>query len=305
MPPPPPPPPPPGPPPGRPPPPPPPTTPGGNSTVSAGSDSPRHGRQERAQRPVKEKPTVASLAGVVHGEDGALMERWDPNLPRPPSAVREIEGGNDGAIAHDIKCCVFNANTREGSTLVRMLSAKGFNVVAVVRIYTSSAAKQLIKLKRVTVKVADVNNSEELLKAAEGCQRAFVLTKYWEKFDSKMEEQMATTILETASKANMGQLVLVNFEDAKDLKARGRKSQIIPDENGIVFPKFHGMKRIFKKAESLGNVQIVNMLTSYFDGEVTDKDGQKYKRSLVMLRTAKGKLIVEPNYEKDDEEPRD
>lgn len=215
-------------------------------------------------------------------EDGTLKEEWDPYLPRPPS-LKKIEV-DDSADAEQV--AVFNANTHEGFTMVKVLAEKGLRVVAAVRVFTSKNSKQLLKIKHVTVKVADLSDEESLLKVAEGCTRAFVVTKYWEKFDSSLEEQMATNVLRSCAKVQppIHTLVLSTFEDTKDLIARGRKSQLVPTVDGRIFPRFEGMARIDQMAKDW-NIQLTHMMTSYLD-----EDDQK--KSLIILRGPNGRLVV-------------
>jgi hypothetical protein len=141
------------------------------------------------------------------------------------------------------------------------------------------------------VKVADWNDEQSLLKVAEGCSRAFLVTKYWEKFDSKIEEQMAINILKACADVNppIKHLVLATFEDTKELKMRGRKSQLIPTKDGRIFPRFDGKKNIDKLAKEFG-VQMTHMMTSYLD-----EDDQK--KSLILIRGDTGRIVVQPYFQ--------
>jgi hypothetical protein len=221
------------------------------------------------------------------GADGTLTQEWDPFLPRPPS-MREIKSEVDPDAE---QVAVFNANTQEGSTMVRVLSEKGLKVVAAVRVFTSKNTKQLIKLKGVTVKVADWSDEQSLLKVAEGCSRAFLVTKFWERFDSKLEEQMAVNILRACAsvKPAIEHLVLATFEDTAELKLRGRKSQLMPTQDGRIFPRFGGMEAIDSMAKQWG-VQITHMMTSYLDEE-------DQKKSLILIRGENNRIIVQPFFQ--------
>lgn len=219
---------------------------------------------------------------LAAGDDGALTEVWDPYLPRPPS-MRELKADVDPNAE---QVAVFNANTQEGSTMVRVLSEKGLRVVAAVRVFTSKNTKALIKLKGVTVKVADTNDKKSLLKVAEGCTRAFLVTKFWEKFDSRMEEQMATNILVACAEMNIKHMVLATFEDTAVLKLKGKKSQLVPTKDGRIFPRFDGMASIDATAKENG-VQMTHMMTSYLD----EPD---QKRSVILIRGENGRIVVQP-----------
>lgn len=230
---------------------------------------------------------MGGLGAFATGTDGTLTEEWDPYLPRPPS-MRNLNP-EDIVDENAEQVAVFNANTHEGSTMVRVLSEKGLRVVAAVRVFTSRNTKSLIKLKGVTVKVADWSDEASLLKVAAGCSRAFLVTKYWQKFDSKIEEEMAVTILRACAHATppIRHLVLSTFEDTKELKSRGLKSQLVPTSEGKIYPRFEGMNTIDKQAKEW-KVQITHMMTSYLD-----EDDQK--KSLILIRGDTGRIIVQPN----------
>lgn len=243
----------------------------------------------RAKTP-QGKSEDRGLFGLGTGDDGTLRETWDPYLPKPPS-MREIKADVDPDAE---QVAVFNANTQEGSTMVRVLSEKGLKVIAAVRVFTSKNTKALIKLKGVTVKVADTSDMNSLLKVAEGCSRAFLVTKFWEKFESRMEENMATNILTACADMGMKHLVLATFEDIATLKLRGKKSQLVPTKDGRIFPRFDGMAGIDAFAKERG-VQITHMMTSYFDEP-------EQKRSLILIRGENGRIIVQP-FVQDKEQP--
>jgi hypothetical protein len=244
----------------------------------------------KSVKSVKSSPAKGAMAGIgafATGQDGTLTEEWDTYLPRPPSMRQLTEDVDESAE----QVAVFNANTHEGSTMVRVLSEKGLRVVAAVRVFTSRNTKALIKLKGVTVKVADWSDEKSLLKVAEGCSRAFLVTKYWEKFDSKIEEQMAVNILRACAEVSppIKHLVLSTFEDTKELKLRNRKSQLVPTRDGRIFPRFDGMNNIDQMAKKWG-VQITHMITSYLD-----EDDQK--KSLILIRGDTGRIIVQPYFQ--------
>ena len=224
---------------------------------------------------------------LATGDDGALHQEWDSFLPRPPSMRKIVSDINPNAE----QVAVFNANTQEGSTMVRVLSEKGLKVIAAVRVFTSKNTKGLIKLKGVTVKVADTNDEQSLLKVAEGCSRAFLVTKFWEKFDSKLEEQMATNILKACASVSppISHMVLATFEDTAALRLRGRKSQLVPTRDGRIFPTFNGMASFDAMAKEWG-VQITHMMTSYLDEE-------EQKKSLILLRGENNRIVVQPYFQ--------
>lgn len=225
---------------------------------------------------------VASASGTFQGQ------HWPSHLPRPPSRKNLMSSENDAQSSSSNlpTVVVFNANTHEGSSMVRVLSEKGMRVIAVVRVFTSKNAKNLIKFKNVVVKVADLNNREAVLQAATGCQSAFLVTKYWERFESPVEEAMAKVVLSASAEAGISRLVLATFEDTRELRMRNRKSQLIPTADGRIFPKFDGMNAIDAMGKKV-NVSITHMFTSYLDEE-------NCKKSLILIRGENGKIICQP-----------
>lgn len=185
-------------------------------------------------------------------------------------------------------CVVFNANTTEGVTMVRVLAEKGWRVVAVVRVFAGAKVKQLIRLQRVVVKVADWSDRKSIMKAAQGCTRAFLVTRYWERFDTPLEQTMATTILEAAAYVGVKTFVKTTFEDTMKLQKRGERSQIEPDPYGRIYPQFDGMQDYDQLARDFG-INLSHMLTSYLNVEGA-------RKTLVLIRNPKGRVIVKPWY---------
>jgi hypothetical protein len=226
--------------------------------------------------------------GSTGGPGGTFQEHWPSHLPRPPSRKNLLadDSGTGSGASNIPQVIVFNANTQEGSSMVRVLSEKGLRVVAVIRVFTSKNAKSLIKLKGVTVRVADLNNIDAVIGAAKDCQQAFLVTKYWERFESHIEEGMAKVVLDGCSQVGVKRLVLATFEDTRELRLRGVKSQIRPTADGRIFPSFEAMDSIHAMAKHCG-VQITHMLTSYLD----EADS---KKSLILIRGEDGKIISQP-----------
>jgi hypothetical protein len=244
-----------------------------------------------AQSPEQQQPTVAATAKSAStanssntewnaGAGGDIKEYWPSHLPRPPSQKKLMETNTSSA-----RVIVFNANTHEGSSLVRVLSDRGLHVNAVVRVYTSKNAKRLTKLRGVTVKVADLNNAEAVQTAAQGCQQAFLVTKYWERFENWIEEGMARTVVQASADVGIQRIVLATFEDTQDLRKSGRKSQIMPTQDGLIYPSFEGMEAINILAKKLG-MQMTHMFTSYLDDETS-------KRSMILIRADDGKIVCQ------------
>ena len=114
-------------------------------------------------------------------------------------------------------------------------------------------------------------------------------SKYWEKFDSKIEEQMAINILRACAEVDppIKHLVLSTFEDTKELQLRKRKSQLVPTSDGKIYPRFDGMLKIDKMAKEW-KVQITHMMTSYLDED-------EQKKSLILIRGDTGRIVVQPH----------
>lgn len=266
---------------------------------------------ENPSSPTPTSPSKKAKAGIARGAEATIKIQWnqlqrgsdagelkltyDETLPRPPSKRvlkidadgaeedQEVDDENTGDLE---RVAVFNANTPEGSSMVRVLCQRKCHVVAIVRVFTSRTTKALLKLPRVQVKVADWTDKEDLIKAAEGASRAFLVTKYWERFDTPIEEKMCYLILEACVEVGVKHLVLNSYEDAEDLMFRSKKSQLVPTPDGKVYPQFVGMKKFKKEARAMG-VQLTHMVTSYYDKE---NDGTKKALNLIMGEN--GKLIV-------------
>eukprot|EP00543_Licmophora_paradoxa_P014203 CAMPEP_0202463966 /NCGR_PEP_ID=MMETSP1360-20130828/60157_1 /ASSEMBLY_ACC=CAM_ASM_000848 /TAXON_ID=515479 /ORGANISM="Licmophora paradoxa, Strain CCMP2313" /LENGTH=224 /DNA_ID=CAMNT_0049087061 /DNA_START=111 /DNA_END=785 /DNA_ORIENTATION=+ len=203
---------------------------------------------------------------------------------------------NDSGVSNDEKefveddlevVAVFNANSPDGKSMVKALSEGGSNVVAIVRVFTSKHTQSLLNLPRVTVRVADSLDENDVQKALQGVQRAFLCLKYWEKFESEYEESQAYMVLRACATNGVKRVVFSTFEDTKQLRQQNRKSQIVPDANRKVHPKFEGMKDVKKEAKKMG-VDLTHMITSFLDKETS-------KGSLCLLVGSNGKLIVKPN----------
>ena len=192
---------------------------------------------------------------------GVISPALAKHLPSPPS----MRVADDEYFKNDEVVAVFNANTVEGGSMVRALARSGCQVVAIVRVFTSRNTKALLKLgKNVVVKVADSHDEAALAKAVEGADRAFLVTKYWERFDTNLEERQAYIIVNACASKNVQHLVLSSSEDTKELITKGLKSQIVPRRDGTIKPEFAGMKLLRKLAKAR-NVQLTHMITSYID----------------------------------------
>jgi hypothetical protein len=232
----------------------------------------------------------SSVADSGGSGGGSFREHWPEHLPQPPSQrklnAEELSAAESSKNPNMPKVIVFNANTHEGSSMVRVLSEKGLHVVAIVRIVTSRNTKNLMKLRNVEIKVADLNNKDTVMMAAKGCSQAFLLTKYWERFENPIEEQMAQVVLAASATVGIKRLVLATFEDTHELRTRGRKSQLMPTPEGKIYPNFEPMNSINTAAKKLG-VQVSHMFTSFLD----ESDS---KKSLILIRGENGKILSQP-----------
>lgn len=269
-----------------------PASPQKNTTPSSSTGTEEEEEAEEAQ-PSPSKPFVRTQvprnASLQWHEGPQTSSRTipkpEPNklLPSPPSMRQSDTRRNDEVVA------VFNANTSEGKSMVRALAKSGSQVVAIVRVFTSRNTKSLLKLgKNVVVKVADSHDEAALAKAVEGAHRAFLVTTYWERFDSALEEKQAYIVLNACASQNVHHLVLSSFEDTRLLREKGLKSQIVPRRDGTITPKFEGMQALKEAAEKL-NVQLTHMITSYVDQENS-------KKSLCLIVGENGNLLVNSHF---------
>jgi hypothetical protein len=195
---------------------------------------------------------------------------------------------DDDLVAGDKEIvAVFNSNTPDGSSVVRALSKSGVTVVAIVRVFTSKNTKALLQIPNVTVKVADTLDAEAVENALKGVHRAFLCLGKWESYESRIEQEQATLILQSCAAVKVPHLVFSTFEDTAQLRKKGEKSQIVPDAQGRIRPKFKEMKELNREARNKG-VQLTHMITSYLDQETS-------KKSLCLIMGENGRLIVQPH----------
>lgn len=262
---------------------------------------------------------------VASATNGTFQgQHWPSHLPKPPSRKNLLANPNNkddpgGSTTTSSSTAaangnnqtaptviVFNANTPEGSSMVRVLSEKKMNVIAVVRVFTSKTTKHLIKLPNVTVKVADLNNHDAVVQAAQNCQSAFLITKYWERFESPMEEHMAKNVLSAAAQTGtIRRFVLATFEDTLTLRSTHRKSQLIPTVDGRIYPSFDGMTSINEMGKQL-NIAMTHMFTSYLDetksvnhpdhhhdsNNNNNNTSSGTKKSIILIRSAENNKII-------------
>lgn len=209
----------------------------------------------------------------------------DRDLPAPPS-MRQVPAQESTTADKAPKetVAVFNSNTAGGKSMVRALSKSGCDVVAIVRVFTSKNTNHFLKLANVSVKVADLQDEAAVVRALVGVNRAFLCLKSWEKFESRLEEEQAQLVLRACETSRVPHLVFSTFEDTKKLRDSGDKSQIVPNQDGLVKPDFSAMKAIKKEAKTR-KVQLTHMITSYLDQEQS-------KKSLCLLVGENGRLII-------------
>jgi NmrA-like family len=270
--------------------------------------------QKARQRSMANQSTTEwNVASTTNGTFQG--QHWPSHLPKPPSRKNVFTNAENNdtttttansqqqqpSQSQRPTVIVFNANTPEGSSMVRVLSEKKMNVVAVVRVFTSKTTKHLIQLPNVTVKVADLNNHDAVVQAAQHCQSAFLITKYWERFESPIEEHMAKNVLSAAAQTGtIRRFVLATFEDTLTLRHTGRKSQLIPTVDGRIYPSFHGMSSINAMGQQL-QISITHMFTSYLDesklpanpsSDKSSNRGEATKKSIILIRSAENNKII-------------
>jgi len=240
-----------------------------------------------AEKPTKHPPAPssgASLWALQANSKGEVYGSWPRHLPRPPS-MKQMAAEDEMDDPSIPTYAVFNANTDEGAAMVRVLSERGIRVVAVFRVFVGKRAQELVQLKRVVVKAVDHDDVEALQQAAEGCQKAFLVTRYWQRFENKSEERIATTILQAAALAGVPSFTMVTFDDSLEVEQQNNLSQLVPNTTGEKLPIFGGMYGVHIKAQQLG-IKLSHMYTSYHD-----LDG--VKTSVTVIRNPKG-LVVAP-----------
>lgn len=252
------------------------------TTQQRGDDEPEHeavAKEASNARPSPQKRGILSKPSDIQWharKDGNIIVP-KRNIPNGPSMIQPERARE--------KVAVFNANTPEGNSMIRALTKSGCDVVAIVRVYTSKNTKALLKLPHVEVKIADSQNQAELTRGCQGVRRAFLCTTFWECFGSTLEEKRATFIVNACAENMVHHLVFSSFEDTKTLKKSKLKSQIKPDQHGIIWPQFKGMRDIKRYARKQ-KVMLTHMLTSYIDQE-------KSKKSLCLIVGGNGTLIVQ------------
>ena len=138
-------------------------------------------------------------------------------------------------------------------------------MVAIVRVITSPRSRTLLHLPNVTVVVADSRHDKEAIALAiKDCDRVFLVTKFWTKFDGFLEESQVRTVFGACRTAGVHHVVFSTFEDMRNLRERGTKSQIISKDGGKIDPDFKEMEEILDYGASLGIV-VTHMMTSYLD----------------------------------------
>lgn len=192
----------------------------------------------------------------------------------------------DSPKVYQKRLAVFNANSREGSSIVRSLAKDENNfVTAFVRVITSRFIRPLLNMKNVRVLIADtMNDIDAICEAMEGHTRAFFVTKYFEKFDG-MEEIQIQTIFNACAKQKIYDVVFSTFEDCRALSNRKEKSQILMDANGEINPKFEGQKKLLQYGKKK-DIIVTHMITSYLDQEKSQKS------ICVMRRGTRGNVVI-------------
>jgi len=202
-------------------------------------------------------------------------------IPAPSQAIQAKSMRNE-VVA------VFNANTADGSRIVRALSKSGAKVVAIVRVFTSRNTENLMTIPNVKIRVGGQLDEEAAVKALDGVDRVFLCLKYWERFTNDIERQQAEYIVKACIAKQVPNLVFSTFEDTKLLRASGYKSQIVPDTMGRIEPPMFTTMQTVKKLAKSKNVRLTHMITSYLDEEQS-------KKSLCLIVGENGKLLVQPH----------
>jgi len=175
---------------------------------------------------------------------------------------------------------IFNDDIADGEVVTRSLSVSGCNVIVILRTFNTLVASNLLKIPNVTVLVLDSTDSKKYASMLEGVDRAILMTKYWEKFESKREERKALALITACHQVGVSQIIISTVENVRPLKKRGIPSQVTKDQR----PTFAGMKKARRFAKKT-KIQLLHMLTSY-------RDYTKSNKSMCLLSAGKGEPVV-------------
>mmetsp|Transcript_25340 Transcript_25340/g.35533 ORF Transcript_25340/g.35533 Transcript_25340/m.35533 type:complete len:604 (+) Transcript_25340:351-2162(+) len=194
---------------------------------------------------------------------------------RKPSSPRKHNHHGKETVA-----LIFNDDFGDGEVVARSLSVSGCNVVVILKSFNTLVASSLLKIPRVTVLVLDSTDPKKFMAVLEGIDRAIMMTKYWEKFESKREERKALALITACHRVGVSQIIMSTVENVRPLKKRGIPSQVSNDQ----LPTFTGMKKVRRVAKKT-KVQVLHMITSYRDYTKSDK-------SMCLLSAGKGTPVV-------------
>jgi len=160
---------------------------------------------------------------------------------------------------------VIGATGVQGGGVVRALSAKPdeYIVKALTRNPGSDKAKAISELPNVSVVAADMDDEASLVAAFEGAYGVFMVTNFWEHFQSAKEIDQCKRVASAAKATGISHVVWSTLEDTKMFGA----GDSIPDiENGGVkykVPHFDG-KGIGDLAFKEAGVPTTFLLTCYY-----------------------------------------
>mmetsp|Transcript_5681 Transcript_5681/g.8756 ORF Transcript_5681/g.8756 Transcript_5681/m.8756 type:complete len:618 (-) Transcript_5681:272-2125(-) len=245
------------------------------ATIAASPESPKVFEKE-------ETVPISPMREIKFCEDDKNV-KTDPSphkeptksKSRPSSPRKHNHHGKRETVA-----VVFNDDFGDGEVVARSLSVSGCNVVVILKSFNTLVASSLLKIPRVTVLVLDSTDTKKFMTVLEGIDRAIMMTKYWEKFESKREERKALALITACHRVGVSQIIMSTVENVRPLKKRGIPSQVSNDQ----LPTFAGMKKVRRVAKKT-KVQVLHMITSYRDYTKSDK-------SMCLLSAGKGTPVV-------------
>mmetsp|Transcript_23984 Transcript_23984/g.37050 ORF Transcript_23984/g.37050 Transcript_23984/m.37050 type:complete len:467 (+) Transcript_23984:95-1495(+) len=218
----------------------------------------------------QENPTTPSTATA--SSTASATASVTASATATPAATKSAQNGQAAKAARKKKKCkrgfetvaiVFDEDRLEGQLMVESLAKSKSNIIVVLSKFDSELANDLLKMKRVSVTFVDTTEPLKVAKAIEGADRAVMISKYWEKLKPD-EEIRALALVEACEMNGISSLMLSTLEDTAHLRHTGLTSQIQPQANGLIEPKFRGMKTL-RRAARKSHVRVSHMLTSYLD----------------------------------------
>lgn len=153
------------------------------------------------------------------------------NLPAKTIAIMGATGLQGGAVLEAFHELKLNGNNEEQ-----------YFIRGITRDSTSPKAE---KVKHLVDEIfqADADDEESMVKAFDGCYGAFIVTNYFEDFDTRHEIKTTKNIQVAAKKAGLKHVVLSTLDDTRKIieKSDNKDSwKVLDEEMGMYVPHFDG-----------------------------------------------------------------